>query len=184
LKESLSGLPTWLIPHCAYLQNANHVMDAEKATGVKFLAKDGSRRDPVSIPRKCAPVSSPLTTDAQDLPTPAAFGKAGLDTQRTRWRFNGKILRIRQFKTQIDSAGGTLERDLPTARYRTACHGRKFRRLNQVPALLTLPRTVQQQGTRRVWSEWRASRYDNRRGAHSRIAIGHPARRPSVAQAG
>lgn len=98
--------------------NAHYAKDAEKATGVKFFAKNGSRRDAVTILEDMRKGFVKLTTDAQRFQyVSKAFGKADLDTQRGLLALlNGSGLQdIRKFKTEIDNAGGTLERDLPTA---------------------------------------------------------------------
>ncbi|OYZ03503.1 MAG: hypothetical protein B7Y42_00560 [Polaromonas sp. 28-63-22] len=98
--------------------NAHYAKDAEKATGVKFFAKNGSRRDAVTILEDMRKGFAKLTTDAQRFQyVSKAFGKADLDTQRGLLALlNGSGLQdIRKFKTEIDNAGGTLERDLPTA---------------------------------------------------------------------
>jgi hypothetical protein len=98
--------------------NAHYAKDAEKATGVKFFAKDGSRRDGVTVLEDMRKGFSKLTTDAQRFQyVSKAFGKADLDTQRGVFALlNGNSLgNIRKFEQEIKNAGGTLERDLPTA---------------------------------------------------------------------
>jgi hypothetical protein len=98
--------------------NAHYAKDAEKATGVKFFAKDGSRRNSVSVLEDMRKGFVKLTTDAQRFQyVSKAFGKADLDTQRGIFALlNGNGLKdIREFKTTIDGAGGTLQHDLPTA---------------------------------------------------------------------
>lgn len=98
--------------------NANYAEDAEKATGVKFFAKDGSRRDSISVLEEMRVGFVKLTTDAQRFQyVSKAFGKADLDTQRGLLALlNGKGLEdIRKFETQIKNADGTLQRDLPAA---------------------------------------------------------------------
>lgn len=98
--------------------NANYAKDAEKATGVKFFAKDGSRRDGIAVLEDMRKGFVKLTTDAQRFQyVSKAFGKADLDTQRGIFALlNGNGLdNIRRFEQQIKTATGTLERDLPTA---------------------------------------------------------------------
>lgn len=98
--------------------NANYAKDAEKATGVKFFDKKGGRRDAIAVLEDMRKGFVKLTTDAQRFQyVSKAFGKADLDTQRGLFALlNGKGLEdIRQFEKDIRSAGGTLERDLPTA---------------------------------------------------------------------
>lgn len=98
--------------------NAHYAKDAEKATGVKFFAKDGSRRDGIAVLEDMRKGFVKLTTDAQRFQyISKAFGKADLDTQRGVFALlNGKGLEnIRKFEDEIKGAGGTLERDLPTA---------------------------------------------------------------------
>jgi hypothetical protein len=98
--------------------NANYAKDAEKATGVKFFGKDGSRRDSIAVLEDMRKGFSKLTTDAQRFQyVNKAFGKADLDTQRgiaALLTGNG-LEKIREFETAIKNAGGTLQRDLPTA---------------------------------------------------------------------
>lgn len=98
--------------------NAHYAKDAEKATGVKFFAKDGSRRDGIAVLEDMRKGFVKLTTDAQRFQyISKAFGKADLDTQRGIFALlSGKGLEnIRKFEDEIKNAGGTLERDLPTA---------------------------------------------------------------------
>lgn len=98
--------------------NANYAKDAEKATGVKFFGKDGSRRDPIAVLEDMRRGYSRLTTDAQRFQyINKSFGKADLDTQRGLMALlSGDGLgNIRKFTREIDAAGGTLQRDLDTA---------------------------------------------------------------------
>jgi hypothetical protein len=98
--------------------NANYAKDAEAATGVKFFDKQGGRRDPILVLEDMRKGFVKLTTDAQRFQyVSKAFGKADLDTQRGLFALlNGDGLKdIRKFEQDIRSAGGTLERDLPTA---------------------------------------------------------------------
>jgi hypothetical protein len=98
--------------------NAHYAQDAEKATGVKFFGKDGSRRDAVAVLEDMRKGFVKLTTDAQRFQyISKAFGKADLDTQRGVFALlNGDGLAdIKKFEEQIKNAGGTLARDLPTA---------------------------------------------------------------------
>ena len=98
--------------------NAHYAKDAEKATGVKFFAKDGSRRDSLTVLEDMRKGFVRLTSDAQRFQyISKAFGKADLDTQRGLLALlSGKGLEdMRKFEQQIKSAGGTLQRDLPTA---------------------------------------------------------------------
>lgn len=98
--------------------NAHYAKDAEKATGVKFFNRDGSRRDGITVLEDMRKGFVKLTTDAQRFQyISKAFGKADLDTQRGIFALlsgNG-LDNIRKFETQIKSASGTLQRDLPTA---------------------------------------------------------------------
>lgn len=98
--------------------NAAYAKDAEKATGVKFFGKDGSRRDSITVLEDMRKGFVKLTTDAQRFQyINKAFGKTDLDTQRGIFALlNGKSLgEIRKFEEEIKSAGGTLQRDLPAA---------------------------------------------------------------------
>ncbi len=98
--------------------NANYAKDAEKATGVKFFAKDGSRRDGIAILEDMRKGFVKLTTDAQRFNYVAkAFGKADLDTQRGVFALltGDGLQKMREFEAEIKGAGGTLKRDLPTA---------------------------------------------------------------------
>lgn len=98
--------------------NASYAKDAEKATGVRFFGRDGSRRDPISVMEEMRKAFAKLTTDAQRFQyINKAFGKTDLDTQRGIFALlNGKSLGdIRKFEEEIKNAGGTLQRDLPDA---------------------------------------------------------------------
>lgn len=98
--------------------NASYAKDAEKATGVRFFGRDGSRRDPISVMEEMRKAFAKLTTDAQRFQyINKAFGKTDLDTQRGIFALlNGKSLGdIRKFEQEIKNAGGTLQRDLPDA---------------------------------------------------------------------
>lgn len=98
--------------------NAAYAKDAEKATGVKFFGKDGSRRDSITVLEDMRKGFVKLTTDAQRFQyINKAFGKTDLDTQRGIFALlNGKSLgEIRKFEEEIKNAGGTLQRDLPAA---------------------------------------------------------------------
>lgn len=98
--------------------NANYAKDAEKATGVSFFNRDGSRRDPVQVLEDMQKGFGRLTTDAQRFQyINKAFGKADLDTQRgVLALLSGKGLEnIAKFEKQIKDASDTLKRDLPDA---------------------------------------------------------------------
>lgn len=98
--------------------NANYAKDAQAATGVRFFGSDGSRRDPVAILEDMRKGYAKLTTDAQRFGyVSKAFGKADLDTQRGVQALLGSnsLADMRKFEDMIKNAGGTLERDLPTA---------------------------------------------------------------------
>lgn len=98
--------------------NAHYAKDAEKATGIKFFAQDGSRRDSIAVLEEMRAKFQKLTTDAQRFQfVNKAFGKADLDTQRGLSALLGGsgLQNIRDFERLIKNAGGTLERDLPTA---------------------------------------------------------------------
>lgn len=98
--------------------NANYAKDAQAATGVRFFGGDGSRRDPVAILEDMRKGYAKLTTDAQRFGYVSnAFGKADLDTQRGVQALLGSnsLADMRRFEDMIKNAGGTLERDLPTA---------------------------------------------------------------------
>lgn len=109
--------------------NAHYAKDAEKATGVKFFAKDGSRRDSIAVLEDMRKGFVRLTTDAQRFQyVSKAFGKADLDTQRGIMALlsgNG-LGNIRKFETEIKSAGGTLERDLDTAMNNAVSQGERL----------------------------------------------------------
>lgn len=98
--------------------NANYAKDAEKATGVRFFGKDGSRRDSIAVMEELRQKYQKLTTDAQRFQfINKAFGKADLDTQRGLSALLGGdgLQNIREFERLIKNAGGTLERKLPEA---------------------------------------------------------------------
>jgi TP901 family phage tail tape measure protein len=98
--------------------NLNYMKDAQKATGVKFFNKDGSRRDALEVIAEIKQQFDKLDTDKQRaLFVQKAFGKADLDTIKgMRVLLSGEMLNtIKGFSKEIESAGGTLERDLPKA---------------------------------------------------------------------
>lgn len=98
--------------------NAKYAKDAEKATGVTFFARDGSRRNPITVLEELRTRYQKLTTDAQRFSfVNKAFGQADLDTQRGLSALLGGsgLENIREFEQLIKNAGGTLERDLPDA---------------------------------------------------------------------
>jgi hypothetical protein len=109
--------------------NSHYAKDAEKATGVKFFAKDGSRRDPLDVLGDMRKGFTKLTTDAQRFNyVSKAFGKADLDTQRGILALlsgNG-LKNIGEFERQIKQASGTLERDLDTAMANAADQGARL----------------------------------------------------------
>jgi len=98
--------------------NANYAKEAEKATGVKFFAKDGSRRDSLAVLDQLRGKFKELTTDAQRFQfVNKAFGKTDMDTQRGLGALLGSngLQDIREFERLIKEAGGTVARDLPAA---------------------------------------------------------------------
>lgn len=98
--------------------NLNYMAAAQKGTGIKFFADDGSRRDPIAVLEDIKKRWDTLKNDKQRAVfIQKAFGKADLDTIKgIRTLLSGDSLgRIRSFTQQIGSAGGTLNRDLPDA---------------------------------------------------------------------
>ncbi len=110
--------------------NAHYAKDAEKATGVKFFNRDGSRREALATLEDMRKKYRALTTDAQRFQfVNKAFGKADLDTQRglaALFSTDG-LQNIREFEKAIENAGGTLARDLPTAVANAADQGSRLK---------------------------------------------------------
>jgi TP901 family phage tail tape measure protein len=99
--------------------NANYMKEAQKATGVKFFDKDGSRRDALVVLADIKKQYSKLGTDKdRTMFMQKAFGKADLDTIKgLRALFNTDILgkMSGEFAEKLAGAGGTLKHDLPDA---------------------------------------------------------------------
>ncbi len=98
--------------------NAKYMKDSQKATGIKFFDKAGSRRDPIQVLDDIKKKYDKLRTDAQRQNfLTKAFGQADLDTIKgLKTLLSGNSLsNIKQFTTSIGSASGTIERDLPKA---------------------------------------------------------------------
>lgn len=98
--------------------NLKYMKDAQKATGVKFFNADGSRRDAVAVIGDIKKQYDKLDTEKKRAVfIQKAFGQADLDTIKgMRVLLSGEMLNtIKGFTSQIEQAGGTLERDLPKA---------------------------------------------------------------------
>jgi TP901 family phage tail tape measure protein len=98
--------------------NLDYLKEASKATGVRFFDKKGARRDAFDVLSDFKRQFGKLKTEKQRaLFMDEAFGKADQDTVRgLRALFQGdSIQRMRQFTREIDTAGGTLAKDLPDA---------------------------------------------------------------------
>lgn len=98
--------------------NLNYMKDAQKATKVKFFNADGSRREALDVIADIKSQYDKLGTEKERAVfIQKAFGKADLDTIKgMRVLLSGEMLNtIKGFSTQIQQAGGTLERDLPKA---------------------------------------------------------------------
>lgn len=98
--------------------NLEYMKNAQKATGVKFFDKDGTRRDAFDIIEDIKKKYDTLNTEKQQaIFIQKAFGKADLDTIKgMRVLLSGDMLKtIREFSSEITTASGTIERDLPNA---------------------------------------------------------------------
>lgn len=98
--------------------NLRYMAEAQKGTGIKFFANDGSRRDPVAVLKDIKARWDTLKSDKdRAVFIQRAFGKADLDTIKgIRTLLQGDSLaKVEAFLGQIGKAGGTLERDLPEA---------------------------------------------------------------------
>lgn len=98
--------------------NLEYMKNAQKATGVKFFDKDGTRRDAFDIIDDIKKKYDTLNTEKeQAIFIQKAFGKADLDTIKgMRVLLSGDMLKtIREFSGEITTASGTIERDLPNA---------------------------------------------------------------------
>lgn len=95
--------------------NATYMKNAQKATGIKFFNKDGSRRDTMEALADFKKQYDKLKTDRERAGfINKAFGKADLDTIKgLKTLFGGDLLRkIGEFKKEQDKAGGKIEKDL------------------------------------------------------------------------
>lgn len=98
--------------------NLRYMKEAQKATGIKFFDKDGSRRDALVVLADIKKQYDKLGTEkSRAVFIQKAFGHADLDTIKgLRVLLSGDMLgKINQFSTQISGAGGAIERDLPKA---------------------------------------------------------------------
>lgn len=98
--------------------NLNYMNDAQKATGVKFFNKDGSRRDAMEVIADIKQQYDKIDTDAKRaIYIQKAFGQADLDTIKgMRVLLSGDMLNsVNNFSKEITGAGGTIERDLAKA---------------------------------------------------------------------
>lgn len=98
--------------------NANYRKEATQATGVQFFNKDGTRRAAAEVLQDIKTQYDKLGSD-QDRAAfmQAAFGKADLDTIKgMRTLLSGDMLtKSREFGKAIESATGTLKKDLSGA---------------------------------------------------------------------
>lgn len=99
--------------------NQRYMMEAAKATGVKFFNKDNSRRDPMAVLKDLKKEYDKLKDDKSRFKFMSqAFGKADLDTIKgLRTLFSGDVLDkiTGKFTGDITNAGGTLKADLDAA---------------------------------------------------------------------
>lgn len=98
--------------------NLRYMKDAQKATGIKFFDKDGSRRDALAVLADVKKQYDKLGTEkSRAVFIQKAFGQADLDTIKgLRVLLSGDMLgKINSFSTQIAGASGSIARDLPKA---------------------------------------------------------------------
>lgn len=98
--------------------NQNYSKDAEKATGVKFFNKDGSRREVMTVMTDMKFTYDKLKTDQdKNAFIFKAFGKTDLDTQKgVKTLFTGDMMQQSETIYQkINASGGALAKDLPDA---------------------------------------------------------------------
>lgn len=98
--------------------NLKYMAEAQKGTGVRFFATDGSRRDPIAVLQDIKKRWDTLKTDKQRAGfIQQAFGKADLDTIKgIRSLLSGTALdKATLFADKIGAASGTLKKDLPDA---------------------------------------------------------------------
>jgi len=98
--------------------NLRYLAEAQKGTGVKFFADDGSRRDPIAVLKDIKKKWDTLKTDkARAIFIQKGFGKQDLDTIKgIRTLLQGDSLgKVETFTKQIGGAAGTLQKDLPEA---------------------------------------------------------------------
>lgn len=98
--------------------NLRYMKDAQKATGIKFFNKDGSRRDALEVISDIKQQFDKLDTDKKRaVYIQKAFGQADLDTIKgMRVTLSGDMLNnIKGFTDQSKKAADTLNRDMPQA---------------------------------------------------------------------
>jgi len=98
--------------------NLNYMRAAQKATGVNFYGKDGSRRDPLAVLKDIKAKFDGLKTDVQrDSFVGAAFGKADLDTIKGIRTLLGSnnLNEVGRMTGLIKDASGTLKKDFKEA---------------------------------------------------------------------
>jgi TP901 family phage tail tape measure protein len=98
--------------------NLNYMKDAQKATGVKFFDAKGERRDMVAVLDDMKKRYDKLQTDAQKMNfVHKAFGETDQDTRKGIMKLleGDDLSKIREFTRQIEAAGGSIKKDLPSA---------------------------------------------------------------------
>lgn len=98
--------------------NAKYMKDSQKATGIQFFDNKGGRRDPLVILADIKKKYDALRTDAERHRfLSKAFGQADLDTIKgLKTLLGGDMLAtVNRFASRLESASGTIERDLPAA---------------------------------------------------------------------
>lgn len=98
--------------------NGKYMQDATKATGVRFFDSHGARRNPLDVIKDIKIAYDKLTTEAaRHNFIDAAFGKTDMDTQRGLKKAleDGTLESVNRMHSAIQSAGGTIDRDLTEA---------------------------------------------------------------------
>ena len=98
--------------------NARYMKEAQKATGIQFFDKEGSRRDPLVVLDEMQKRFSLLKTDAERLKfVDKAFGKTDLDTQRGLKKLmeDGSLQRIEGFRKILEMTKDQAKIDLVIA---------------------------------------------------------------------
>lgn len=98
--------------------NANYLKNAQRGTGIKFFAEDGSRRDPLTVMSEIEKKYKSLKTDKEKFNfTSAAFGQADMDTVKGLESLlsGGGLSNLSKMLFDIRKANGSVAGDVNEA---------------------------------------------------------------------